>query len=255
MNVIFRLHGELLQGDRGSMLVETAASWVIVMLITGLYLWWPRGGQGLAGVVYPRVSRGKLTLWRDLHAVTGLWVSLLALFLLVSGLPWAKSWGGMLKEVRQAGSASVVKQDWTTGRSAELAERELANTAPAGSPDPHAAHRLAQSMDSPGTTVDYSPLDALVPAVAAEHLAAPVLIAPPSRAAPQWTARSDAQNRPQRVDLTLDSATGRVVSRRGFADKPLLDRIVGTGVAAHEGQLFAPLNQRWDCLPRWAWSS
>ena len=31
-NVVLRLHGELLQGDRGSMLVEMAASWVIVML-------------------------------------------------------------------------------------------------------------------------------------------------------------------------------------------------------------------------------
>ncbi|HEX3727909.1 MAG TPA: PepSY domain-containing protein, partial [Pirellulales bacterium] len=40
--LLFRLHGELLMGDRGSMLVELAASWTIVMIVTGLYLWWPR---------------------------------------------------------------------------------------------------------------------------------------------------------------------------------------------------------------------
>ena len=33
-------------GDRGSMLVELAASWTIIMIITGLYLWWPRQAKG-----------------------------------------------------------------------------------------------------------------------------------------------------------------------------------------------------------------
>ena len=58
MKTIFRLHGELMWGARGSMLVEMAASWAVVMLITGLYLWWPRGSAGIAGVVYPRLTRG-----------------------------------------------------------------------------------------------------------------------------------------------------------------------------------------------------
>jgi uncharacterized iron-regulated membrane protein len=42
MRRIFYLHGELQMGARGSMLVETAASWAIVMMLTGLFLWWPR---------------------------------------------------------------------------------------------------------------------------------------------------------------------------------------------------------------------
>lgn len=54
MQVIFRLHGELLMGDKGSYLVELAASWAIVMILTGLFLWWPRG-VGPAGVLYPRL--------------------------------------------------------------------------------------------------------------------------------------------------------------------------------------------------------
>ena len=49
-----RLHGQLLLGKQGSWLVELAASWAIVMILSGLYLWWPRGG-GLAGVVWPRL--------------------------------------------------------------------------------------------------------------------------------------------------------------------------------------------------------
>ena len=58
MRVLFRLHGELLMGDRGSMLVELAASWTIIMIVTGLYLWWPRNAKGLGGVVYPRLRGG-----------------------------------------------------------------------------------------------------------------------------------------------------------------------------------------------------
>jgi uncharacterized iron-regulated membrane protein len=82
-----------------------------------------------------------------------------------------------------------------------------------------------------------------VPTVAALALPPPVLIAPPSKLKPTWTARSDTQNRPQRVDLSLDAATGAVTRRTAFADRPLLDRLIGYGVAIHEGQLFAPLNQ------------
>ncbi|WP_255530400.1 PepSY domain-containing protein [Novosphingobium sp. NBM11] len=37
------VHGQLLLGKRGSWIVELAASWGIVMILTGLYLWWPRG--------------------------------------------------------------------------------------------------------------------------------------------------------------------------------------------------------------------
>src|SRR3546814_4622066 len=61
------------------------------MILTGLYLWWPRG-RGLAGVVWPRLSLGGRAALRDLHAVTGFWVSGLALILLATALPWTDVW-------------------------------------------------------------------------------------------------------------------------------------------------------------------
>ncbi len=237
MRILFHLHGELLMGDRGSMIVELAASWAIVMMITGLYLWWPRGANGLAGIVYPRLGRGKHLMWRDLHAVTGFWVAFFTLLLLLSGLPWAKSWGGLLKEVRHFGEQVEVKQDWTTGRSSELTERRAMNM-PVGEHSMHGGHG---GMMMHGA--DYAALDRLVTTVQPLNLAAPVLIAPPSRRAPDWTARSDAQNRPLRVNLVLDGNTGEIKSRKNFSDRLLLDRIIGIGVAAHEGQLFGWFNQ------------
>ena len=238
MNVIQHLHGELLLGDRGSMLVELAASWAIVMLLSGLFLWWPRG-SGATGVLYPRLGDGGRRFWRDLHAVTGFWVSFLALFLLFSGLPWAKSWGGLLKEARALGQVARVEQDWATGRSSELAARMRANgAAPA---DEHAAHHA--HADAGAAPVDLGALDRLVPAAERLALAAPVLVAPPSHANGSWSARSEAQNRPLRTTVDLDATTAAVTRRVDFDQRPLLDRVIGVGIAAHEGQLFGWLNQ------------
>ncbi len=254
MRVVHRIHGELLIGDIGSNLVELAASWAIVMIITGLYLWWPSNSKSLAGIVYPRLSKNGRVWWRDLHAVTGFWISFFTLFLLLSGLPWAKSWGGLLKEVRHISAGKVVQQDWTTGRSSELAERQKMNMAADDESEHanHLAHKLEahqheshqQGADKmPQAKQDYSALDRLVDTVQPLHLAAPVLISPPSKKSPEWTAKSDAQNRPLRVNLVLDASTGEIKSRKDFADRPLLDRVIGYGVAIHEGQLFGWFNQ------------
>lgn len=252
MRKLFYLHGELAQGARGSMLVEMAASWAVVMLVSGLFLWWPRTG-GLAGVVYPRISRGGRAFWRDIHAVAGLWISVYTLFLLTSGLPWAKSWGNLLKQARRVGGDAVARLDWTTGRESEIAERIAMNTPASRLPggtadagpamsDEHAAHNATMASGA-GRAGAYQALDRLVPTVTALQLASPVLISPPSQRSPGWTGRSDAANRPLRVTLELDGATGSVLSREDFAERPLIDRLVGIGVAAHEGQLFGVLNQ------------
>ncbi len=230
MKVISRLHGELLMGDRGSMLVELAASWTIVMVVTGLYLWWPRQGDRLAGVLFIRLRRGRRIFWRDLHAVTGVWISAFALFLLVTGLPWAKSWGGYLKGARALGATATAHQDWTTGRSSEIAERVAMN---------HAGHGMHMSMD----TVSYGSLDRMIATVQPLGMPAPVLISPPMHAGGPWTARSDTQNRPLRQNLTLDPVTGAILKREGFQQHTIIDRMVGVGVAAHEGQLFGLFNQ------------
>ena len=108
-----RLHGELLIGKYGSWIVELAASWAVIMVLTGLFLWWPRGVKGLGGVLYPRLCQGGRTFWKDIHAVTGIYVSFFALFLLLTGLPWAKGWGGYLKAIRHFSAGRMVKQDWT----------------------------------------------------------------------------------------------------------------------------------------------
>lgn len=236
MQVVHDIHGELLLGSRGSWLVELAASWAIVMILSGLYLWWP-AGRGLAGVAWPRLGNRKV-FWRDLHAVTGFWVAGLALVLLLTALPWAGVWGSAFKAVRQEMGWVKGKQDWTVG-----------GKPPAEDGDLHAMHRehdhaamMAVDMPMDHARHGMSPvlLSEIVARAESEHLAFPVAVAPGKTG---WTAKSEAQNRPLRASLTYDATTGAVTRRETFAEKHAIDRVVGYGIAWHEGQLLGWFNQ------------
>ena len=273
MQVIHDLHGELLLGDGGSLFVELAACWAIVMVLSGLYLWWPRSAKGFAGVLYLRLGQGKRIFWRDLHAVTGIWISVLALFLLFSGLPWTGVWGKAFKEVRQLTGTAVVKQDWAQSRNGE--RQEALAGAPMGEAvdaehAEHAGHAVeaTAAAGTSGTTAGMTAptvppasaeatsvtLDEVVARVAPLGWAAPVLVSPPGAKAPPWArksavsaagwnVRSDAQTRPLRQSLVVDARTGEMQRHEMFADKHVIDKVVGVGVAAHEGQLFGAWNQ------------
>ncbi|MGO9915415.1 MAG: PepSY domain-containing protein [Isosphaeraceae bacterium] len=45
------------------------------------------------------------------------------------------------------------------------------------------------------------------------------------------------------MDLVVDGKTGAIKDRKDFYDRHVIDRVVGTGIAAHEGQLFGWPNQ------------
>lgn len=90
------MHGSLTLGTIGDRIVELAACWALVLIATGLYLWWPRGRGGLGGILYPRLAAGGRLFWRDLHAVIGFWSVAFITFLLLTGLPWAGIQGDLL---------------------------------------------------------------------------------------------------------------------------------------------------------------
>ena len=224
-NTVSRIHGSLLIGKLGDWLVELAACWAIVMIVTGLYLWWPKG-RGAAGVLWPRLTLGKRAFWRDLHAVTGFWVSGLALVLLVSGLPWASVWGDAFRLVRTELGWVQGAQDWKTGST-------------------HAEHDHNAMLRQQAAGIPMSGLADIVAKAKAEKLPFPTVIIPPGRGSDEmiWTVKSQSQNRPINRAITYDMATGEELSRTGFADKHVIDRAVNYGIAWHEGQLFGWVNQ------------
>lgn len=229
-SIVRTIHGELLAGDAGAIFVELVGAWAIGMVLSGLYLWWPRGQRGFGGILYPRLKSDRFL--RDLHAVTGVWISVLALFFLISALPWTKVWGGALKEVRHLAGPPATSQDWTTGPASEHAmhRHELASAAPSH-------HEQGSPFPQSGLTPDQ--VYALVGRL---NLAAPIIVTPPTGQRPTWQVRSESQNRPLRKSIELDPTSGSIVRESPFAGRDLIDRMVGIGVAAHEGQLFGWAN-------------
>lgn len=236
------IHGELLMGTLGSILVELAACWAIVLVISGIYLWWPRKASGLAGVLYPRLSLNGRLFWRDLHSTIGMWLSFCVLFLLISGLPWAYVWGNALNQVRTITGTGALKQDWVIAGSDHhsatarpIAYLNLDTPAP-----PQMAKRSLQEIVKQAEQLQFAP---------------PVLIRPPrdDASAPaqpwikqsvrNWTVSATAQNRTLNADAELDPYTGAVLSKNEFSQKHIIDRAIGIGIAAHEGQLFGWANQ------------
>lgn len=233
-----RIHGSLLLGRYGDWLVELVASWTIVMILTGLYLWWPRPFR-LAGTLWPRLSLRGRPLLKDIHRVTGFWIAGLLLVMLASGLPWAGAWGSAFKWTRAELGLVKGPQDWKIGADGGHASHDHATMAMAP-PVPGAVTPPPAGL----------PLSAFVAKAETEKLAFPALVLPPhaiQRFGPPtgnvWTAKSEAQNRWLGRQVTYDPASGAEIDRRGFADQHIVDRIVNTGVAWHEGQLFGWVNQ------------
>ena len=88
------IHGDIMLGTAGDYLLETAASLTILMMITGIYLWWAKQGR-LKPMLVPKAGKGR-SWWRDLHGAFGTWVSLILLLFCLSGIAWAGIWGGKM---------------------------------------------------------------------------------------------------------------------------------------------------------------
>ncbi len=98
---IRKLHGELLMGKFGTKIIELIASWMVVLILTGLYVWWPSRGWSLKGFFIPRIREGKRVLFRDIHAISGFWVSGLLILILAGGFPWTDVVGSNFKELQK----------------------------------------------------------------------------------------------------------------------------------------------------------
>jgi len=252
MQLIAHLHGQLLFGNFGSTIVEIAGSWGVVMILTGLYIWLPRGPWRPDGLLYPRLGQRGRIFWRDLHSVTGLWVSVVTLFLLLSGLPWSVNWGNYLTWVRNHWTVTAGTPDWPIGGKEPIPRTIISSSSstPNNSmPGMTAPEMVAMSKPTAKTTqpkqleLDLQALDTVVPVAARLHVPRPVYILPPSKGARDWTISSQIQNRPLRVMYAVEPDSGEVTASSGFADQNIVDKVVNVMVAMHEGQFFGRINQ------------
>ena len=91
------IHRKLLLGKPGELLMELVACWTLVMIGTGIALWWPREAASMRALLVPDLSRRGRPLWKSIHASLGIWLALGALAFVATGLPWTGSWGKQFK--------------------------------------------------------------------------------------------------------------------------------------------------------------
>lgn len=96
MFVVKKLHSLEYFGWAANRLIEAVGGFAMILVVTGFYLWWPRGRSG--GVVTVRGRPANRIFWRDLHAVTGAVGGLLIFFLAFTGMPWSGFWGHKLND-------------------------------------------------------------------------------------------------------------------------------------------------------------
>ncbi len=242
-------HGSLMLGKFGDGVVELVACWGLILVITGIYLWWPRRGSRASGVLIPRLKEKGRTLWRDLHAVTGFWTALLIAFLIVTGLPWANVWGGLLKRGTDAVGIGYPTSHRLHGTTPKATVKQALGQAPwtledapiPGS-DPHAEHHGAHASMMMEASVPIS-VDAATGIFSQNGVTGPYRLFLPADAKGVFTAYTY-PDRPQgQRTIHLDQYSGRVLEDVGFADYGWAAKGVELGVQLHMGNYFGRANQ------------
>ncbi len=246
-NFVAKVHSSLLIGSFGRYLVEIAASWAIIMIISGLYLWWPRQRK-MGGILWPRIMTGKRIFWRDIHAVTGFYASGLALILLLSALPWTQGWASGFNMLRaEMGWVNQQKQDWRSVQPSEIQSMEVE---PLHIEHDHQEMLRYAKLNKDNVRSGGITLQRLDRIARQEQFSYPIIIRPKevfkndqklfSR---EWKLSSQTQDRPLRRSVSVDGVSGDIIARSEFTDRHIIDQIISYGIAWHEGQLLGWFNQ------------
>ena len=118
---MFRLHRWLLDSMKadggvfwGKMIVGVSTLLFVVVLISGIVIWWPRTRKALKNSLRISVGRGFRRFWYDLHVAGGMYALFFLLAMALTGLTWSFGWyrAGFYKvfgvEVQQGGTHSGV---------------------------------------------------------------------------------------------------------------------------------------------------
>ena len=213
-----KIHGGWPLGDAGSWLLELGACWAVVMILTGLYLWWPRD-RGLLAALVPRTRQGARVLVRDLHGSVAVLFSAILLAFLVSALPWTEFWGNqVLKPVQNA-----------LGQSSPFGATMRAKSGPVADGEALSLDAALQRARDAGVTGD-------------------VEIKLDGKPGSALSLRNRLARAKLETQLALDRGTGAVLVRTTWDDYPPIPRAVAVGVDLHEGTFFGRANQWFNTI-------
>lgn len=232
-------HGSLMLGDAGDAIVELAACWAVVLIITGLYLWWPRGKT--SGGLLPRLSLRGRRLWREVHRFTGFYAAALILFLIFSGLPWATVWGGMVLQPASNALGLGYPNALRHHTGSQQTMVDTVGEAPWAleqAPLPTRAHAHLSASHHNDIGVDRAT------AILAQHgMTIGYRLALPGPEQHLYSAYTYPDRPEGQHTLHIDRFTGEVLADIRFQDYGAIAKAVEWGVAIHMGNYWGRWNQ------------
>ena len=238
------LHGELMQvGDAkfyGDLLVEIAASVALLLVVTGLYLAWPRGGRGFSSMLVPDLRAQGRAFWKSLHLSIGTWVSVFLIIFLISGLSWAGIWGGKFVQAWSTFPAEkwdAVPLSDATHASMNHTASETVPWALEQTPMPASGSDAGVAGTAEGAPVDLASVTALARELGFDGR---FQLAFPADESGVWTISRDSMSNDSpdpTSDRTVhvDRYTGHILADVKFADYSPAGKAMAVGIPFHMG--------------------
>lgn len=148
---VLKLHRSLFAGTLGRVVVELATSWTLVLLVSGVYLWWPKRWSRIRGVWVPRLRSNPYVVLRDLHTIGGVFLTPIIALIAFTGLFFTIVWlwsfnavtDGAGKFPRHLISAPVLK---STGEYLSPLDDSVVDVAIAKAKEQYPEYRLQVSL-------------------------------------------------------------------------------------------------------------
>lgn len=234
-----KLHSDLIVGGTlANRLIELAACWTVILLVTGIYIWWPRNKAPIWGTFIPRFKKKGRTFWRDMHAVPAFWLSIFILIIIATGLPWSGVVGEGINRLAASTNTGYppFAQSFGERPESKLLTKEIAEDVP----------WATENLPVPSSTTNgYVPLsleDVTYIAQSAK-MKKPYTISMPQGPKGVYTISTSDTKPNDTATLHIDQYSGSILTDVRFADYGMMAKAITIGIALHEGRLFGIVNQ------------
>lgn len=240
-NKVVKIHGELMAGKIGDRIVEMTACWAIILLLTGLYLWWPRKKEKIMGTLIPRFTKGEKLMIRDLHAVPAFWFSIFISIFILTGLPWSGLLGDYINRI-----ATSTHTSYPTGLydgnipTSTVPTKDIAKV-------PWAVEKLPVPASNQIKASSLSVSD-IIAIAEKEKIHSGYTITLPANETGVYTISVIPPKPEDQATLHIDQYSGKKLMDIRFKDYGISAKIIEIGIALHEGHYFGLANQLIDLI-------
>ncbi|CAG9619953.1 hypothetical protein BACCIP111883_00721 [Sutcliffiella rhizosphaerae] len=239
MTIFKKLHSELIVGGTvANRLIELAACWAIILLITGIYIWWPRNRASIWGTMLPRLRSKGRVFWRDIHAVPAFWLSLGLLILILTGLPWSGVMGEKINRLATATNTGYPAFSFSFGPKPEsvTVSKDVAENVPWATENVP----VPTSTENQFVALTLSDVEGIAKY---KQVQRPYTISTPQGESGVYTIATSHERPFDNATLHIDQYSGAILTDVRYKDYGVMGKAITIGIALHEGKLFGLANQ------------